>query len=69
MGAGTLTPTAEQQAVIDACGRGGNVVVEAAAGAGKTSTLRAAAGSLSGRVLYLAYNKAAAELAGAGEPR
>lgn len=60
MSAATLTPTPEQQAVIEACGRGGNVVVEAAAGAGKTSTLRAAAGSLAGRVLYLAYNKAAA---------
>jgi superfamily I DNA/RNA helicase len=53
-------PTLEQQAVIDACRTGGNLVVEAAAGAGKTSTLRLAAAELRGRILYVAYNKAAA---------
>ncbi len=53
-------PTAEQQAVIDACHTGGGLVVEAAAGAGKTSTLRLASERMRGRVLYVAYNKAAA---------
>lgn len=56
----TYKPTDEQQAVIDACRTGSNVVVEAAAGAGKTSTLRLAAQGMRGRVLYVAYNKAAA---------
>jgi hypothetical protein len=35
-----MRPTDEQQAVIDAVRKGDNVVVQAAAGAGKTSTLR-----------------------------
>jgi hypothetical protein len=55
----TYTPTAEQAAVIAACKTGAGLVVEAAAGAGKTSTLRMAASEMRGRVLYLAYNKAA----------
>lgn len=65
----TYAPTAEQQAVIDACAAGKAVVVEAAAGAGKTSTLRLAASEMSGRVLYVAYNKAAANEAKASFPR
>lgn len=57
----TYQPTPEQAAVIDACRAGTDLVVEAAAGAGKTSTLRmAAAGMTDRRVLYVAYNKAAA---------
>lgn len=64
----TYKPTGEQQAVIDACQTGGNLVVEAAAGAGKTSTLRLAAADMPGRVLYVAYNKAAANEAQASFP-
>lgn len=45
---------------MDACDTGANLVVEAAAGAGKTSTLRMASKGMRGRVLYVAYNKAAA---------
>jgi len=54
--------------VIDACRTGQGLVVEAAAGAGKTSTLRMAASGMRGRVLYLAYNKAAAVEAKASFP-
>lgn len=58
----TYQPTQEQQAVIDACATGDGVVVQAAAGAGKTSTLRFAAEAMAGRrVMYLAYNRAAAD--------
>ncbi|MGH3858469.1 UvrD-helicase domain-containing protein [Actinokineospora sp.] len=64
----TYAPTVEQQAVIDACAAGKAVVVEAAAGAGKTSTLRLAAGEMRGRVLYVAYNRAAADEAKASFP-
>ncbi|GAB3433038.1 UvrD-helicase domain-containing protein [Actinophytocola sediminis] len=64
----TYQPTPEQQAVIDACRSGGNLVVEAAAGAGKTSTLRLAAAEMPGRILYVAYNKAAANEAAASFP-
>lgn len=65
----TYRPTAEQQAVIDACVSGHNLVVEAAAGAGKTSTLRLAAQQMRGRILYVAYNRAAANEAKASFPR
>lgn len=56
-----MRPTDEQQAVIDAVHQGGNVVVQAAAGAGKTSTLRHACAGLTGPTLYLVYNKKAKE--------
>jgi superfamily I DNA/RNA helicase len=50
--------TDEQIAVVDACKDGRALVVEAGAGTGKTSTLRAAASAMAGRrILYLAYNK------------
>lgn len=56
---GTLTPTGEQQAAIDAFATGGTVVIEAGAGTGKTSTLRLlAAARPRARGLYVAYNKA-----------
>jgi AAA domain len=55
----SLKPTAEQQAVIDAFAAGDALVVEAVAGAGKTSTLRMAAESTPGkRCLYVAFTKA-----------
>jgi superfamily II DNA or RNA helicase len=55
----TLTPTAEQQAAVDAFTTGGTVVVHAGAGTGKTSTLRLLSAARStAKGLYLAYNKA-----------
>jgi superfamily I DNA/RNA helicase len=54
------TPTAEQQAIIDAYRRGDNLVVNAYAGSGKTTILKMLAqASPDKRFLYLAYNKAA----------
>lgn len=54
---GGLTPTPEQQAIIDACVSGDNAVITAGAGTGKTSTLRMAATLMRGRGLYLAFNR------------
>lgn len=53
-------PTGEQQAVIDASCSGKNLVVNAYAGTGKTSTLRMiAAANPRKRFVYVAYNAAA----------
>lgn len=57
-GKGGHPPTGEQQRILDAFGTGENVVIEAGAGAGKTSTLKMmarSAGRRRGR--YLAFNK------------
>jgi hypothetical protein len=55
------TPTSEQQDIIDACLTGANLVIEAGAGTGKTSTLKMVAGAQpQHRGLYVAYNKAIA---------
>lgn len=58
-------PTDEQSAVLDAFLDGANVVVEAGAGTGKTSTLRllAAAAGAGRRGLYIAYNAPVAKAA------
>lgn len=56
-----LRPTDEQQAVIDACRSGVDLVVEAGAGTGKTSTLKMVGSTMPGRGLYLAFNKAIAD--------
>lgn len=54
-----LVPTEEQQAVLDGAATGGTVAISAAAGSGKTSTLRMLARARSAtRMLYVAYNKA-----------
>jgi Rad3-related DNA helicase len=54
-------PTGEQQVIIDAYQSGADVVIEAGAGTGKTSTLHLVAASQPGRRgLYVAYNKAIA---------
>lgn len=54
-------PTPEQQAVVDAYQTGDNLVVEAGAGTGKTTTLKmVAAARPARRGLYVAYNKAIA---------
>jgi len=57
---GGLRPTEEQGAIIDACVSGVDLVVEAGAGTGKTSTLKMVGTQMSGRGLYLAFNKAIA---------
>lgn len=54
----SFLPTAEQQTARDAFATGGNMVIEAGAGTGKTSTLRLLAEDAPQRKgLYLAYNK------------
>ena len=54
-------PTGEQQAIIDASQSGADLVIEAGAGTGKTSTLRLVAATQPRRHgLYVAYNKAIA---------
>jgi hypothetical protein len=59
-----LRPTGEQLAVIDACVADANVVVEAGAGTGKTSTLRLAASAIGDRRgVYLAFNRETADAA------
>lgn len=53
-----FAPTPEQQAALDAFATGGDMVIEAGAGTGKTSTLRLLAESTDRKGLYIAYNKA-----------
>lgn len=54
-------PTAEQAAIVDAAATGTDLVIEAGAGAGKTSTLKLVAKELGGkRGVYVAYNRAIA---------
>lgn len=58
----TLTPTDQQQAIIDTTSSGDDVVIQAGAGAGKTSTLRMiAAHKPKQRCMYLAFNSAIAK--------
>jgi len=59
-----FAPTNEQLATIDAFKNGGQVIISAYAGAGKTSTLQLIAESTSRRGLYLAFNNATAVEAG-----
>lgn len=55
-------PTPEQQKIIDAFLTGGNLVIEAGAGTGKTTTLKMLAAAQQGRRgLYVAYNRAIAD--------
>jgi hypothetical protein len=64
MATAELRPTGEQLAVIDTCVADANVVIEAGAGTGKTSTLRMAALAMGDRRgIYLAYNRATADAA------
>jgi AAA domain len=61
MTATSMHPTSQQLAVTDACLAGTDLVIEAGAGTGKTSTLRLAATAMTSmRGLYVAYNKATA---------
>ena len=66
---GQIQPTREQQDIISACAEGGDLVIEAGAGTGKTSTLRMASAAMArGRGVYLAYTKATADSARAVFP-
>jgi|GEM_PF-623641 len=65
-----FTPTAEQQAILDAYATGGSLRIEAGAGTGKTSTLKLMANAQPGRrMLYLVYNAAAAKDARQSMPK
>lgn len=64
-----LAPTAEQQAAIDVFSTGDNLVLEAGAGTGKTSTLKLLAEVTSDKGLYIAYNRSIADEAAAKFPR
>lgn len=56
----TVSPTAEQQDIIDAAVGGGHLVVQAGAGTGKTSTLQMVSRARTVPTIYVAYNKATA---------
>lgn len=63
-------PTPEQAVIITAFGTGRNLVIEAGAGTGKTSTLKMlAASDPQRRGLYIAYNRAIADDAKRDFPR
>jgi hypothetical protein len=65
-----LRPTSEQIAVIDACVADANVVLEAGAGTGKTSTLRMIASQMGDRRgMYLACNRGTADAARRAFPK
>jgi hypothetical protein len=70
MGIGAaLTPTQEQQAIIEAARTGRHLVIQAGAGTGKTSTLKMVAAALDSRpTIYVAYNAAIAKEAAASFP-
>ncbi|OLL90012.1 putative DNA helicase [Pseudonocardia sp. Ae406_Ps2] len=60
--------TGEQRAAVEAFTAGYDLTIQAGAGAGKTSTLRALAATTTARGLYLAFNKSIATEAGASFP-
>lgn len=63
-----MNPTAEQTNVLDLFTAGGQLVVEAGAGTGKTTTLKMVADSTPRTGLYLAFNKAIVTEAGRKMP-
>ncbi|WP_396908079.1 UvrD-helicase domain-containing protein [Mycolicibacterium sp.] len=66
---GDMTPTAEQAAIVDAAARGKDLVIQAGAGTGKTSTLRLLASATPARkALYVAYNRTIADEAAGSFP-
>ncbi|MBW4722376.1 hypothetical protein [Saccharothrix obliqua] len=68
---GGLSPTGEQTAIIEACAAGKDLVIEAGAGTGKTSTLRLAALQMPARRrgIYIAFNRSVANEAKKKFPR
>ena len=56
-----FTPTAEQVDAFDVFATGDDLVLEAGAGTGKTSTLKLLGESVSDKGVYIAYNKAIAD--------
>lgn len=64
----TFSPTAEQQAALDAFATGEDMVIEAGAGTGKTSTLKLLGESTDEQGIYVVYNKAAQMDAAASFP-
>lgn len=64
----TFAPTPEQQAALDAFATGEDMVIEAGAGTGKTSTLRLLSESTDANGIYVVYNKAAQMDAAASFP-
>ena len=65
----TFTPTDEQQQALDLFGTGIDLVIEAGAGTGKTSTLKLLAESTDRRGVYVAFNRAIVEEAKRKMPR
>jgi len=65
----SFTPTAQQQAIISAYLRRENLVIEAYAGTGKTTTLLQLAQAKRTKVLYVAYNASAKRQAMAKFPQ
>ncbi|WP_280332000.1 AAA family ATPase [Nocardia wallacei] len=66
----SYAPTPEQAAIIDAARDGHNLVIQAGAGTGKTSTLKMVARELDGKSgIYVAYNRAIADEAAASFPQ
>lgn len=65
----TFTPTAEQRAILDAFTAGSNLVIQAGAGTGKTTTLKMLANADPTRYgTYLAFNKSIAQAAAKSFP-
>lgn len=64
-----MTPTDEQVAAVEAFGTGGSVVIEAGAGAGKTSLLVLMAESTERRGQYCAFNRSIVNDSGARFPQ
>ncbi|MCM6777922.1 AAA family ATPase [Nocardia sp. CDC159] len=63
------TPTPEQAAIIDAARDGHNLIIQAGAGTGKTSTLKMIAAEIRSKsAVYIAYNRAIADEAAASFP-
>lgn len=63
-----VKPTGEQLAIIDTARSRKDLVIQAGAGTGKTSTLKMVARDLSCTATYLAYNRATADEASASFP-
>ncbi|GIF74187.1 hypothetical protein Asi02nite_37050 [Asanoa siamensis] len=66
--AAKFPPTAQQQRIIDAYLAGQNIVVQALAGTGKTSTLQMLAAARPARIAYIAFNRPIADEAAAKFP-